>query len=225
MSTWTLKALGADDCDIPLDFSGSSSVTVGRRDLRTCSEANHVSSQHLEFHTCMSDASALVVIARSKFDVVFVHGKLLAKDQIDFVQNGTIISMCGKLFSYTLRRHINASTIKLETKTKKRKIDETIDFAPNSCASANDMRDPPPQCGSELAEASAAMALEDVLSAVYNRSHTAFANTRSLARELLSSFQCDICLELIAGSRSCVPCGHSFCVACITNYMAVKRQG
>jgi hypothetical protein len=63
------------------------------------------------------------------------------------------------------------------------------------------------------------MGIADVESAIFERKYNILNSTKSLCRTLLSSFHCDICLELIASCRSCVPCGHSFCGPCIQGYM------
>ena len=205
---------------------------MGRGNLTDCPQAKHVSSKHLEMQLISNDEDSILATARTKFDVTFVNNKLLKKDSAAILRDGSVVNFCQNFFAFTVLCTTNSvvSNCRVDVPLKRRRSSDNAVDPLTSCTKLT---------ARQSAESSASqgweelqceidditlMAIADVESAVYNRSHTAFANTKSLARGLLCSFQCDICLEVIAGCRSCIPCGHNFCALCITRYMDSKRR-
>lgn len=233
---WTLQSNDPINPNIELNFDQSRSVCIGRVHFKGSPQAKHISSKHIQFHLC-SDSDTLIVKALSKFDVIYIEDALLKRDATAQVKAGVSIKLCLNHAPFTLicKDATEGSPSACDHKVKRKRNSSPpqtgaaallmgiADGRQNSSFMKQQARRVAyNQC--EVEEASI-MAMEDLQSAVYNRMFGTFAHTKTIIRGVLSSFRCEICLEVIAGCRSCVPCGHCFCVACITNYMAHKRFG
>lgn len=54
------------------------------------------------------------------------------------------------------------------------------------------------------------MSISDIESMCLNRQYYCNGRVRDLCKMFLSSFHCDICLNVIASCRTVVPCGHNY---------------
>lgn len=244
LSEWTLKSLKPLTCpDIPLStlFTSQDTAVIGRLQVENCANCQFLSNQHCSFR---HHAEGLLLKSLAKFDVISVNGTLLKKDEEVFVTDQTKINLCQKLFKYTLCKvnndesdepqHPSRTTSSSSSSivnnvhnfqtpfgapsAKKARISRASEFFEEDSsqipvADANISFDHIEH--EKRSREGVNMALADIESSVCMRSQIALSTTKSLCRTLLSSFYCDICLEVIASCRSCVPCGHSYCAPCI----------
>jgi hypothetical protein len=235
---WILRSLDDANEDIKLDFSASDSVVVGRGDIGDCRKAKCVSAVHLEFHT-EDDQNVLLVLSHSKFDVTQVDGVLLTKGNGAIVNDGSKVNLCREYIPFIVMHMGGDSDSRLTSGCRKRRRqscpggDDSIRVCPHPVGPTQETEQGQGQvqvqgsgtgCNNTEIEEGLNMANNDVESTVCSRRHAMFVITKDLMLNLLSSLHCDICLEIIAGCRSCVPCGHNFCAPCIKQYMAVKKS-
>jgi hypothetical protein len=225
---WVLKSAKEAVCpDISLKKVFGEEVIIGRSQLQNCTNCQFLSSQHCSFriHT-----EGLILKALTKFDVISVNGELLKSGEEIVVKTNTKITLCQKFFKYSLykvsvpfnsKRHNDLEQNGFDKRARTLEGDSTTISSSSSSTTHNNHNVQFDQLEYDSrAREGVYMALADIESTVCMRSQTALTVTKALCRALLSSFHCDICLEVIASCRSCVPCGHSYCSPCIQGVIA-----
>jgi hypothetical protein len=180
---------------------------IGRKDVGSSKYIKYISGHHCD--VLCDDIGNITLTSCCRFDVMFVNDILLSQGKTVPIVHNDKIRLCKNTFEYTLVK------VKKKSRRPERSLSESE--SPELTAGSG--------CWEDLAMARewADMAAADVESNVFGRKYTVFKSTVQLCRTLLSSFHCDICLELIASCRSCVPCGHSFCGPCIQGYISSVR--
>jgi hypothetical protein len=141
--------------------------------------------------------------------VIYVDNALAAKDSPVLLKDRNEIRFCKGHFIYQLEKQIFKEE---EEEEEGQEEEHNVTIELSAVTHENEMR--------ERME----MALEDLDAMIRARHLRDLNNTQATCRKLLSSFYCDICIEVIASCRSCVPCGHNYCFPCITQYMAVSKK-
>lgn len=224
MSTgpWILKSSNeALSPDIPLTNIEKGEVVIGRAQLQNCNNSQYLSTQHCSFQL-QPHGEGLLVKSLAKFDVIFVNGVLLKKGDEVAVKNNTKLILCQKLFKYTLYQLTPPVLTRTELNSPQHKQlnDSSSDIQQTKQVRMSDMGPPLPRVAftsdtKEQQEVSQKdrtnfnhretentlregndMALADIESMVCMRNQSALTVTKALCRTLLSSFHCDICLEV-----------------------------
>lgn len=201
--SWRLES--QDETQSPsfdLSFDENNLCVIGRKDL---SDSKYISTKHCEIFQNSYHEIFLTSLAR--YDVIYVDDQLASKDVPILLRDQCVIRFCKKHFIYSLRKNILKRNQTLELELDQH---ETEDI--------NDQDD------ENVRRERMEMVLEDLDASLRARYLHDLEMTTSISRKLLSSFYCDICIEVIASCRTCVPCGHNYCFPCITQYMAVAKK-
>jgi hypothetical protein len=202
--TWRLESTQPDiNPSIPLVFNQNNICVLGRKDF---SGSKFISTIHCEIF--QNSTGELFLSSQARYDVIYVDNVLAAKDSPILLKDKNQIRFCKGHFIYQLEKQTLQEELEdtdNHNATIEMKVEETVSHE-------NEMR--------ERME----MALEDLDAMMRERHLRDLNNTQMTCRKLLSSFYCDICIEVIASCRSCVPCGHNYCFPCITQYMGVAKK-
>jgi hypothetical protein len=203
--SWRLESL--DETKTPsfdLKFNENNLCVIGRKDL---SDSKYISTRHCEIFQNSNDD--IFLSSQARYDVIYIDNQLASKDIPIFLKDGCEIRFCKGHFIYHLKKNILARNQTLELEINQQET-ETI----------KDTKEEDENVTRERME----MVLEDMDASLRARHIRDLEMTTSICRKLLSSFYCDICIDVIASCRSCVPCGHNYCFPCITQYMAVAKK-
>jgi hypothetical protein len=189
---------------IPLVFNQNNICVLGRKDF---SNSKFISTIHCEIF--QNSSGELFLSSQARYDVIYVDNALAAKDSPVLLKDRNEIRFCKGHFIYQLEKQIFKEE---EEEEEGQEEEHNVTIELSAVTHENEMR--------ERME----MALEDLDAMIRARHLRDLNNTQATCRKLLSSFYCDICIEVIASCRSCVPCGHNYCFPCITQYMAVSKK-
>ena len=180
---------------------------IGRRTIGQCDNVQYISSHHCDVK--YNGAGNVIITPFCKYDVVYIEDKLSPKGIPVAMKPGDKIRLCKNHFEYTLR------AVTRKKKRRKPSADNSFSHEANSCETLSSRCSVGDVSLSRMQEEGVLMSLADVESAACARAYAHLETAKHISRQMLSSFYCDICLELIASCRSCVPCGHSFCGPCV----------
>jgi hypothetical protein len=204
--SWRLESI--DETKTPsfdLIFNENNLCVIGRKDL---TDSKYISTRHCEIFKNSHDE--IFLSSQARYDVIYIDNQLASKDNPILLKDGCEIRFCKGHFIYHLKRNVFERNQTLELELGQHSCPEII----------KDTKEEEENLTRERME----MVLEDMDACLRARHLRDLEMTTSICRKLLSSFYCDICIEVIASCRSCVPCGHNYCFPCITQYMAVAKK-
>lgn len=196
--SWKLESLESENSSFDLNFNQNNICIVGRKDL---SNSKYISVIHCEIF--QNSFGELFLSSKARYDVIYIDNILALKDIPILLKEGCIIRFCKGHFSFKLQKNI------VENCERNSTVDMPLEN--HVIITQNEMRE------------RMDMSLEDIDARVRTRHIRELDITNSICRKILSSFYCDICIEVIASCRSCVPCGHNFCFPCITQYISISK--
>lgn len=201
---WKLESIDLMSPSFSLSFNNNSNLCIiGRKDL---SGSKFISTIHCEIF--QNSNNELFLTSKSRYDVIYVDNTLVMKDIPILLKEQCQIRFCKGHFIFKLEKLIIEDELHLNT---------TFDFKDENDNQENILEKQHEE------EERMKMSLEDLDAVIRTRHIRDLEKTKDICHKLLSSFYCDICLEVIASCRSCVPCGHNFCAPCITQYIAVAK--